>query len=320
MEYKDYYKILGVSRDASEKEIKRAYRRLARQYHPDRNPGDKSAEERFKEVNEAHEVLANPDKRSKYDRLGAQWQQWQRMGRDPSDFDFGQWFSGGQGRTHTEYADLEDLLGGAGPFSDFFQSIFGGMGGQPRGRRGQPRPRTRRGQDYEQPVEITLEEAYHGTRRVLEVDDHRLEVKIPPGVKTGSKVRMAGKGGPGLGGGPPGDIFLKVKVLPHKVFERKGSRLSCRVPVGLYTALLGGEVVVPTLAGTVRLKIPPETQAGRSFRLRGKGMPDLRNPEQHGDLVAKVEVVLPVELSEREQELFRDLARLREPEDPPGAS
>jgi curved DNA-binding protein len=314
MDYKDYYKILGVLRNASEKEIKRAYRRLARQYHPDRNPGDKKAEERFKEINEAQEVLTDPDRRAKYDRLGAQWHQWQRMGRDPREFDFSRWHvAGGSGPTHGAWrGDLDDLFGGGGGFSDFFQSIFGGMGGQPRGRGQRAQPQVGRGHDYEQPVEITLEEAYHGTHRVLEVDAGRFEVRIPQGVRTGSKVRAAGKGSPGVGGGPPGDILLKISVLPHQVFRRKGDDLHCEVAVGLYTALLGGEARVPTMKGSVRLTIPPETQAGRTFRLRGQGMPLLRSREQHGDLLVNVKVALPQRLTERERQLFQELARLRE--------
>jgi DnaJ-class molecular chaperone len=160
-------------------------------------------------------------------------------------------------------------------------------------------------------VEITLEEAYQGTRRLLEADGSRLQVKIPPGVKTGSRVRVAGRGGRGAGGGPAGDVFLRIKVLPHGIFERKGDDLACEVPVELYTALLGGEVRVPTLTGAVKLKIPPETQPGRSFRLRGRGMPVLRDAERHGDLFARVKVTLPQQLSEREMELFRELAKLR---------
>ena len=312
MEYRDYYKILGVPRNASEKEIRRAFRRLARQYHPDRNPGDKAAEEHFKRINEAHDVLADADKRRKYDMLGANWQQWQRTGHDPSDFDFSQWFGGGHPRrSRVEYGNLDDLFGGTGGFSDFFQSIFGGAGAQPTMRWRQAQPRASRGQDYEQPAEITLEEAYHGATRVLEVDGKRLEVKIPPGVKTGSKVRIAGKGGRGAGGRAAGDIFLKIEVLPHRLFERKGDDLYCEVAVGLYTVVLGGEVRVPTLGDAVRLKIPPETQAGRSFRLKGQGMPLLRDPVRYGDLFAKMKVLVPQQLSEREKALFQELARLR---------
>ncbi|HIC94464.1 MAG TPA: J domain-containing protein [Anaerolineae bacterium] len=312
MEYKDYYRILGVDRNATEKEIKQAYRRLARKYHPDVNPGDKEAEERFKEINEAYEVLSDPEKRRKYDQLGASWQQWQRMGGDPRDFDWSQWFSREWpgGRVHVEYGDLGDLFG-EGLFSDFFRAIFGDVGTRPRVRWWEARPRYARGQDYEQPVEITLEEAFRGTKRVLERDGRRLEVTIPPGVKTGSRVRIAGQGGPGIGGGRPGDLYLKVTVLPHPIFERRGDDLHCEVPVDLYTAVLGGEVRVPTLEGDVMLKIPPGTQGGQTFRLRGKGMPNLRNPRQRGDLYVKVRVQVPQDLSQRERELFRELAKRR---------
>jgi curved DNA-binding protein len=314
MEYKDYYKILGVDRNASEKEIKRAYRKLARQYHPDVNPGDKAAEERFKDINEAYEVLSDPEKRRKYDQLGSSWRQWQQMGRDARGFDWSQWFSPGWpggGRVRVEYGDLgdlEDLFGGTG-FSDFFEAIFGGMGA-PRTSWTEARPR--RGQDYTQPIEITLEEAFRGTTRVIQKDGRRLEVKIPPGVRTGSKVRVAGEGGPGIAGGASGDLYLEVKVLPHSVFERDGDDLRCEIPVSLYTAVLGGEVRVPTLSGDVMLKIPPETQGGRTFRLRGKGMPNLRNPKKHGDLYAKLRIQVPQKLSQREKELFRELANLRQ--------
>jgi curved DNA-binding protein len=307
MEYKDYYKILGVPRNASEREIKKAYRHLARQYHPDKNPGDTAAEERFKEINEAQEVLTDADKRKKYDQLGTQWQQWQRMGGDPSQFDFGQWFSSRPSRGGGEYASMDDLFGASGGFSDFFQSIFG----QPQRQWQQGQAPPRRGQDIEQPVDITLEEAFHGTSRVFQVENSRLEVKIPPGVRTGSRVRMAGKGGSGRAGAPAGNLFLRIKVLPHSIFERNGNDLSCEVAVDVYTAVLGGEVNVPSLSGDLKLKIPPETQAGRSFRLRGRGMPLLRDPERRGDLFAKVKIVLPGRLSEQEKELFRELAKLK---------
>jgi curved DNA-binding protein len=315
MEYKDYYKTLGVDRDATQKEIKQAYRRLARKYHPDVNPGDPSAQERFKEINEAHEVLSDPEKREKYDQLGASWQQWQRMGGRPQDFNWGQWHTRPEGgRVHVQYGtmeDLEDLLGGMGGFSDFFQSIFGGMGGGPQGQTESWGMGPRQGQNIEQEVEITLEEAFHGTTRLLQMDSRRLEVKIPPGVKTGSRVRMAGEGGVGIGGGPKGDLYLRVKVLPHATFEQRGNDLYCEVDVGLYTALLGGEAQVPTLKGSAMLKIPPETQNGKTFRLKGVGMPYLKDPHRRGDLYAKAQVRLPEHLTEREKELFRQLASLR---------
>jgi len=307
MEYKDYYKTLGVDRNAEGKEIKKAYRKLARQYHPDVNPGDKAAEEHFKDINEAYEVLSDAEKRQKYDQLGSSWQQWQRTGRDPSGFDWSQWSSGAQpGGVRVEYrdlGDLEDLLGRGG-FSDFFQAIFGGMGA--------PQARPRRGQDYTQPVEITLEEAFQGAARMIQKDGRRLEVKIPPGVKTGSKVRVAGEGSPGMAGGTSGDLYLEVTVLPHSTFEREGDDLRCELPVSLYTAVLGGEVKVPTLSGDVMLNIPPESQGGRTFRLRGKGMPNLHNPQEHGDLYARLRIEIPQKLSQREKELFRELASLRQ--------
>ena len=314
MEYQDYYNVLGVDRSATQKEIKQAYRRLARKYHPDVNPGDPSAQERFKEINEAHEVLSDPEKRKKYDQLGASWQQWQRMGGQPQDFDWSQWSTRPEGgRVHMQYGtmeDMEDLFGNLGG-SDFFQRIFGGMRGGPYARAEPWGTGSRRGQDIEQEVEITLEEAFRGTTRLLQMDGRRLEVKIPPGVKTGSRVRMAGEGGVGIGGGSKGDLYLRVKILPHATFERRGDDLHCEMPVDLYIALLGGEVQVPTLKGNVMLKIPPETQNGKTFRLKGLGMPYLKDPNRQGSLYARAQIRLPERLTEREKELFRQLATLR---------
>jgi curved DNA-binding protein len=313
MQYRDYYEILGVSRDASDKEIRQAYRRLARQYHPDKNPTDAAAEERFKEINEANEVLTDPEKRHKYDLLGASWQQWQGIGHNPQDFDFARWFSGdprparaagtgGMDRTTTSQP---------GEFSDFYQSIFGGTGAPPGTHWRQARARTRRGRDYQQVVSISLEEAYHGTRRVLEVNGARLEAKIPAGSRTGLRIRLAGKGGPGIGSAPAGDLLLDIQVARHAVFTRKEDDLYCQVPVDLYTAVLGGEVRVSTLKDAVRLRIPPGTQPGSSFRLRGQGMPILQDSERHGDLFVQVQVGVPQELSEREKALFEELAAIR---------
>ncbi len=316
VEYKDYYKILGVDRNATQKEIKKAYRKLARQYHPDVNPGDKDSEERFKEINEAHEVLGDSEKRKKYDQLGSSWRQWQNMGGDPRGFDWSQWYTQpGGGRVHVQYGnlgDLGDIFGGAGGFSDFFQAIFGGLGQRGAGAWGTgAQPRAGRGQDYEQEVEVTLEEAFSGTTRILQMGGRRLEVKIPPGVASGAKVRMRGEGGEGLGGGGKGDLFLRVKVLPHRTFERKGDNLYGEVPVDLYTAVLGGEVRVPTLKGGAMLKIPAETQSGKTFRLKGQGMPHLKDPQKRGDLYAKVRVKVPQNLTDKEKELFRQLASMR---------
>jgi curved DNA-binding protein len=316
MEYKDYYQTLGVSRDADEKEIKRAFRRLARQVHPDVNPGDAGAEERFKEINEAYEVLSDPEKRRRYDQLGADWRRWQQAGGRSDDFDWSRWTTGAPGaagqRVHVRYGtaeDLEDLFGGDGPFSDFFSQIFGGMGvgAAPGGFEYRVRPQ--RGRDYEQEVEISLREVYQGSTRILQNDGRRLEVKIPPGARTGTRVRIAGEGGPGAAGGAAGDLYLRVRVAPDPQFERRGDDLYVTVPVDLFTAVLGGEAQVPTLSGSVVLTIPAGTQNGRVFRLRGKGLPRLRQPQEHGDLYAKVEVQLPTDLDARQRELFEELRR-----------
>jgi curved DNA-binding protein len=317
MEYKDYYKILGVEKSADEKEIKKAYRKLARQYHPDVNPDNKQAEARFKEANEAYEVLGDAEKRQKYDRLGANWNAYQGAGRDPSGFDWSQWTTGAPGgpRVNVQYGDINEMFGQGG-FSDFFQSIFGGMGGQfggtgtPYGRAAQYQPRPARGQDVDHPVEITLEEAFSGTQRVLSMDNRRIEVKIPAGVRTGSKVRVAGEGYPGAAGASAGDLFLVVQVRPHATFERKGDDLQTEAPVSLYTAVLGGEVTVPTLTGKGTLSIPAGTQPGQIFRLRGQGMPNLRDPAKRGNLLVKVQVRLPKQLSDQERQLFQELASL----------
>lgn len=330
MEYKDYYKILGVPRNASQAEIKKAFRKLARTCHPDACPGDKGAEERFKEINEAYEVLGDPEKRKKYDELGSRWrdfEQWQRAGGQSQAWPFGWSPAGGaygqpggaQYRTVTP-EELESLFGGGdSPFSDFFSFFFGGGQSQTaRGRRGTTRQAARAGQDVEQPVQVTLEEAYRGTARLLELQEpdgsrRRLEVKIPAGVDNGSRVRLPGRGGQGLAGGPAGNLYLVIQVAPHPQFERRGDDLYVQVPVDLYTLLLGGEVDVPTLKGTtLRLKIPPETQNGRRFTLRGQGMPRLKAAKEHGDLYVTVTARLPTGLSAEERELFERLAALRQ--------
>jgi curved DNA-binding protein len=315
MEYRDYYQILGVSRDADEKEIKRAFRRLARQHHPDVNPGDAKAEERFKELNEAYEVLSDPEKRSKYDQLGSEWHRWQQAGGRPGDFDWGPWVTGAPGgqRVHVQYGtveDLQDLFGGTSPFSDFFGQIFGGMrsGAAPGGFEHRVRPQ--RGQDYEREVEVSLREVHQGTTRIIQKDGRRLEIKIPPGARTGTRVRMAGEGGPGAAGGAAGNLYLRVKVVPDPQFERRGDDLHVTVPVDLFTAVLGGKTEVPTLGGPVMLTIPAGTQNGRVFRLRAKGLPLLRQPDRFGDLYAKVNVRLPDQLTPRQRALFEELRRV----------
>jgi curved DNA-binding protein len=313
VEYQDYYQTLGVGKDATAKEIKSAYRKLARKYHPDMNPGDKQAEEKFKQLNEAYEVLSDSDKRSKYDQLGADWQRWQQMGGRPGDFDWSQWTTAGRpgyGTRYTTVEDLGDLFGGGGAFSDFFGQIFGGGRTSRRGGYDfQTRPQ--RGQDYQQEIEISLLEAYQGTTRVLEKDGRRLEVKIPAGASTGTKVRLAGEGAPSFRGGPTGDLYLLVKVRADPTYERKGDDLHAAVGLDMYTALLGGQVRVPTLSGPVMLTIKPETQNGQTFRLRGKGMPKLRAGDQCGDLYVQVNIQLPTNLTPRQRELLEEMRKAK---------
>jgi curved DNA-binding protein len=308
MEYKDYYKILGVDKKATDKEIKSAFRKLARQYHPDVNPDNPQAEARFKEINEAYEVLGDAEKREKYDQLGANWQRWQQAGQTGG-FDWAQW-AGNMGgpRPNVRYGDPEDLFGG--DFSDFFQTIFGG-GGSPGTRRTyEYRTRPQTGQDIEHELEISLAEAYYGTNRLVRKDGRRLQVKIPAGARTGTKVRMRGEGEAGPGGGQAGDLYLKVKVADDPAFERKEDDLYVKAPVDLYTAVLGGEIRISTMSGEVTLKVPPGSQNGQTFRLRGKGMPKLSRPDEHGDLYAKLEVKLPTQLTPEQRKLFEQLRNL----------
>jgi curved DNA-binding protein len=315
MEYKDYYQILGVDKGASEKQIKSAFRKLARKYHPDVNPNDPQAEGKFKEINEAYEVLSDREKRAKYDQLGADWQRWQQAG-GPGDYDWSRWTTAPGGpRVHVRQGtaeDFADLFGEGNPFSDFFTSIFGGLGGRP-GAGGfagaEYRTRPRRGQDVQHEVEISLAEAYQGTRRVLTTDGRRLEVKIPAGARTGTRVRVRGEGYIGAEGGPTGDLYLVIKVTNDARFDRRGDDLHETVPVDLYTAVLGGEVVVPTLTGDVRLKVPAGAQNGQVFRLRGKGMPKLKSPGEYGHLYAHLEVRLPANLTAKQRALFEELRR-----------
>ena len=317
---KDYYQILGVKREAGQKEIKQAYRRLARKHHPDVNPGDRSSESKFKEINEAYEVLSDPEKRKKYDLFGDKWQYADQF----SDF--------GGGRTPFDFGDMSSGMGGIG---DIFESLFGGFRAG-----GKTSRRPRRGQDMEHPVEITLEEAYNGTKRTIQTQGEgvcqvcggvgalgnapcfscggsgrstsvrNLEVTIPPGVRDGSRVRISGEGGEGYGGGAKGDLFLVISIKPDSRFERNGDEIYVDVDGPLTDAMLGGEVEVPTLKGKLALKIPPETQNGRVFRLAGKGMPHLGGSSK-GDLFARVRIVLPTNLNEREKRLFEELRSLR---------
>ena len=295
MDYKDYYKILGIDRKASEDDIRKAYRKLAKQYHPDYNPNDKQAEEKFKEINEAYEVLSDQKKRSYYDRVGSDYSQWQRRGA-PGDFNWGDYggFPGGSTRVNME--DLNDLFGGGG-FSDFFQTIFG-MGGARPGSRSQP-------QGYQQELEITFEEASKGTTRLIESSGKQKKVRIPAGVRTGSKVRVAGAGPNGL------DLYLIINVTEDSRFERNGNNIHTTATVSIFTAILGGEAEVETLEGQIKLNIPAGTQPEQVFRLAGRGIPNVRNPKEKGDLFVKLKVQVPKYLSSKQRELIEEASKIK---------
>jgi DnaJ-class molecular chaperone len=357
VQFKDYYKTLGVSKTASESEIKAAYRKLAKQFHPDRNPGDHAAEERFKEINEANEVLTDQAKRKLYDRYGDDWQHYQAAGFTGSEprsartsagssagaDDFGAWFARQNGSS-TRFDDgvfQTEYRAGSGGFSDFFQTLFGG--GRSTTRDSAP-PRRRQGSNLEVDITVSFDEAYRGSTRTFDVQSEeicstcggkgyvrenpcptcdatgrvaqvrQIEVKVPAGVATGSKIRVRGQGNPGEGGAPAGDILIKVTVQPDSRFERTGDDLRTDIDVPLYTAALGGEVVVPTPTGRIALSIPAETQSGKVFRIRGKGMPKIKgkSPDDRGDLLARARIVLPAPLTDVERKQFAELKQRRE--------
>ena len=325
MEFKDYYSTLGVTKSASDKEIKQAFRKLARKYHPDVNPGDKAAEARFKEINEAHEVLSDPDKRTKYDELGANWRQYENVpgggaaGGAPVG-DQWSWSSGPGGggfRTMTE-EEVSEMFGeqGGSPFSDFFNTFFGGA--EPSSRRARSsrgKARAHRGRDVEHEFELDLESAARGSVQRLSLrhdgEARTVEVRIPAGVIEGSRVRVAGEGRRGTGGAASGDLFLRIRLKPHPRFQVAGRDLTTRLPVPVTTAVLGGEADVITLQGkTLRLKVPPGSQPGQKMRLRGHGLPALGPKGEAGDLFVVIDVALPRTLTDDERRLYEELATI----------
>lgn len=347
MEFKDYYQVLGVPRSADEKAIKKAYRALARKFHPDVN-ADASSEERFKEINEAYQVLSDPDKRAKYDRFGKDWDRFQTASGAPGagNSDFSEWFSQASGSQGGPDVRFEVNGAEAGGFSDFFDLLFGSRGQDQRGRRGnQPRRASQRGQDQEVQIELSLAEALSGTKRMFELTMQdpcpdcagtgtsgfgscatcsgagtvprrtKIEVSIPAGVRENSRIRVSGKGSPGFNGGKPGDVFLKVHLRKHPRFELDGDNLRSTLDVPLYTAVLGGEVILETLSGKkIAVAIQPETQTGKTIRLRGQGWPQKIGSSTRGDLIVKVQVRIPTDLDARERELFEQLRAHREVE------
>jgi curved DNA-binding protein len=341
MDYKDYYSVLGVNKSASEKEIKKAYRKLAAKYHPDKNPDDPSAEDKFKEVGEAYEVLSDPEKRKLYDKVGKDWKQYQRAGGNGGGgFDWTQYaqqgqsqgFQGGQ-RTYRR-VNMDDFFnrqssGGqqGHPFSSFFETLFGGAGpgspfsGGAQGRsqqfRRQADARSHQQRNHQPPKKniatettITLKEAWKGTQRTVRVGEEKMKVKIPAGIANGQKLKLKGKGSATVPDGPRGDLFLKINIDMPAGYERKGKNLYLTQPVDIYTAVLGGEAAISTVNGNAKLTIPAGTSGGKLFKLRGLGMPEFNKSKKKGDLFVRVQIQVPTDLSDQEKEWFKKLAKL----------
>lgn len=299
MEYRDYYKTLGVARDATQEDIKKAYRKLAVKYHPDKNPGNKDAERKFQEVNEANEVLSDPEKRKKYDALGENWRQYQESGGRPGGFDWSQYTSPGGGGGFTFEGDPAEFFGGG--FSDFFSNIFGGGGTR--------RRQSFKGQDYQAEVDLTLEEAWHGATRIFDLQGQKIRLRIKPGIRDGQVLSVRGKGAPGVNGGSAGNLYVNVHVLPH-VYTRMGDDLEQTLVIDLYTAVLGGSASAQTFTGKVNFTVPAGVQQGKILRLKGKGMPVYGESGKFGDMLVKINITMPVNLSEEEKNLFGKLKAL----------
>jgi curved DNA-binding protein len=301
VDYKDYYKILGVDKKATQAEIKKAYRKLAVKYHPDKNRGNKTSEEKFKEINEANDVLSDPEKRKKYDELGENWQQFQQTGRNGSNR--GQWQQP-DGQTFYYEGDPSDLFGEGG-FSDFFNTFFGNTSHR------QTASKTAyKGQDYQTEMTLTLEDVYHGTSRIMQIEGKKIRMKTKPGTRDGQLLRIKGKGGPGIQGGSAGDLLVRIKVMPHHLYKRDGDNLLQTIQLDLFTAVLGGKVEVNTFSGPVKINIPAGTQTGKTLRLKGKGLPIYGRKDQYGDMLVQLQVQIPNNLKPEEKELFEKLRQL----------
>jgi curved DNA-binding protein len=312
MNYRDYYQILGVSKTATQDEIKKAYRKLAVKYHPDKNQGDKQAEERFKEISEANEVLSDPEKRKKYDKLGANWKQYENAGAGNYQYSGQQGRSPG-GESYYFEGDLGDLFGGAGGdsgFSDFFNEFFGGESRQQGGYRRQSQ--SFKGNDMQADLKLSLSEAWNGTTRILDTGEEKLRITIKPGAYSGQELRLKGKGSPGMNGGPKGDIYIKIKIIPDSQYQIEGNDLVRQVDVDLYTAVLGGNIELDTLSGKLNIPVPKGSQNGSKLRLKGKGMPVYNKPGKFGDLYIHLNIAVPKNLSSEEQSLFKRLKEIHD--------
>jgi curved DNA-binding protein len=302
MKYKDYYAVLGVPKTATNDEIKKAYRSLVLKYHPDKNPGNAAAEATFKEVAEAYEVLGDADKRKKYDSLGSSWNSFSQAGGNSNDFDWNQWKN--SKRTTKTTDTFRDTFADGG-VSDFFQQMFGNF------RSTEQKSPKKAGTHFEVNLEITLEEAFEGTKKVISVENRKIEIALKPGVESGQELKISGRGGKSSQGGQNGDVFIKVVIPPHPVFQRLENDLYIDVDVSLYTALFGGNVTVSTLHGKVNVKIPPESQQKSTLVLRKLGMPIYGKEKSYGDLYVRLNVLIPTKLTPEEKELFQKLASLQ---------
>ncbi|MCI0449815.1 MAG: DnaJ domain-containing protein [Chlorobi bacterium] len=309
MEYKDYYKMLGVSKSATQDEIKKAYRKLAVKYHPDKNPGDKTAEAKFKEINEANEVLSDSEKRKRYDELGANWKYYQQGSQGGFDWSkYQKQYGGGSQSFYTDFGDLGSAFGDGG-FSDFFEAFFGreGFGGT----RQRSRSASFKGEDLQAQLSITLEEAYKGVEKIFEINGQKIKLKIKKGAYDGQILKLPGKGNPGTSGGLNGDLFITIIIQRHPLYNRIDDDLYMDLPVDIYTAVLGGKADVNTLKGKIKVTILPETSNGKTLRLAGMGMPRYGKENEYGDLYIKVNPQTPKNLSQAEIKLFKKLASLR---------
>ena len=306
MEFVDYYKILGINKNATDKDIKKAYRKLARKYHPDINPNNKEAEKKFKEINEANEVLSNPENRKKYDKYGKDWKHADEIEKQRAQqAQYARYAGGGGGNPFGGFSG-----GGQGDYSDFFEQMFGGAGGAAYSRGG-GRTSKFRGQDFNAQLHLNLSDVYKSQKQTLTVNGKKIRLTIPAGVEDGQTIKIKGHGGKGINGGPNGDLYITFRINNDTKFKRVGSNLYLDVDLDLYTAILGGEVIIDIFGKKVKLKVKPETQNGTKVKLKGKGFPVYKKKGQFGDLIITYHIKIPTNLTEEEKELFRKLATLR---------
>ena len=296
MDFVDYYKILGIDKSATSKEIKAAYRKMARKVHPDLNPNDKDAKRNFQQINEANEVLSDPEKRKKYDQYGKDWQH-------ADEFEKQKQYQGQPSGSRGSRYSGSEYPGSGGDFSDFFESMFGGSGG------GRGRQAKYRGEDFNAELHLNLIEAYETHQQTLTVNGKKIRITIPAGIENGQIIKIPGHGGPGVNGGPNGDLYIEFSIANHPVFKRLGNNLYATVDLDIYKAVLGGELTVDTLDGQVKLKVKPETQNGSKVKLKGKGFPVYKKEGQFGDLLLTFNIKVPTNLTEKQKELFTELSK-----------